>query len=144
MPPGYSSYLQKTINSILKIVTIIIIPVGLLLFISQYFYSGQTYNEAILSTVAGIIGMIPEGLILLTSTVLAVSVIRLSKLKVLVQQLYCIETLARVDTICIDKTGTLTEGSMEVFDVVSLNNKYNIEEILSEYEQLSSIYVFQM
>ena len=75
--------------------------------------------------------MIPEGLILLTSTVLAVSVIRLSKKNVLVQQLYCIETLARVDTICLDKTGTLTEGIMEVEDVIHLNKKYNYEDILS-------------
>ena len=79
---------------------------------------------------AAIIGMIPEGLILLTSTVLAVSVIRLSKKRVLVQQLYCIETLARVDTICLDKTGTLTEGRMEVYDVIPLNDKYDYKTIL--------------
>ena len=66
--------------------------------------------------------MIPEGLVLLTSTVLAVSVIRLSKSKVLVQELYCIETLARVDTLCLDKTGTLTEGRMEVNDFIPLDN----------------------
>lgn len=77
--------------------------------------------------------MIPEGLILLTSTVLAVSVIRLSKRKVLVQELYCIETLARVDTLCLDKTGTITEGKMEVNDVIEISEtKGNLEEILEQ------------
>lgn len=74
-----SSYLQNTINKILKIITFMIVPVGLLLFISQYFYSGQTYNEAILSTVAGIIGMIPEGLVLLTSIALTAGVVKMAK-----------------------------------------------------------------
>ena len=84
---------------------------------TQFFFSDQTYTEAVLSSVAGIIGMIPDGLLLLTSSVMAVSVVRLSKYKVLVQQLYCIETLARVDVICLDKTGTITEGTMELSKV---------------------------
>ena len=75
--------------------------------------------------------MIPEGLVLLTSTVLAVSVVKLSKEKVLVSNLYCIETLARVDTVCLDKTGTLTEGIMEVEKVIELNDKYDYKKILS-------------
>ena len=126
-----NSEIMKTLKTIIKIISIVIIPLGILLFLKQYNLSGNTINGAVVNTVAAIIGMIPEGLILLTSTVLAVSVIRLSKKRVLVQQLYCIETLARVDTICLDKTGTLTEGVMEVEDVISLNDKYDYKIILS-------------
>jgi len=125
-----NSEIMKTLNRIIKIMSIVIIPIGILLFISQYNLD-KNITESIISTVAALVGMIPEGLVLLTSTVLAVSVIRLSKRNVLVQQLYCIETLARVDTICLDKTGTLTEGVMEVEDVVVLNDKYDYKSILS-------------
>lgn len=84
-------------------------------------------------TVAALIGMIPEGLILLTSSVMAVSVLRLAKYNVLVQQLYCIETLARVDVICLDKTGTITEGKMELKKTVPYkNNKKEIDKIIGE------------
>ena len=130
-----NSEIMKTLNRIIKIMSIIIIPVGILLFLSQYNLD-KNVTESIINTVAALVGMIPEGLVLLTSTVLAVSVIRLSKRDVLVQQLYCIETLARVDTICLDKTGTLTEGVMEVEDVVVLNDKYNHVEILSKISRV--------
>lgn len=126
-----NSEIMKTLKKIIKIISIIIVPLGIILFLRQYNLAGNILEDAVVNTVAAIIGMIPEGLVLLTSTVLAVSVIRLSKRKVLVQQLYCIETLARVDTICLDKTGTLTEGTMEVEDVISLNDKYDYKEILS-------------
>jgi len=125
-----NSEIMKTLNRIIKIMSIIIVPVGIMLFFKQYNYD-KNMTDAVINTVAALIGMIPEGLMLLTSTVLAVSVIRLSKRKVLVQQLYCIETLARVDTICLDKTGTLTEGTMEVEDVVVLNENYDYVKILS-------------
>lgn len=126
-----SSYLQSTINKILKIVTIIIVPVGILLFITQYFSSGQSYSEAILGTVAGIIGMIPEGLVLLTSVALTAGVIKMAKKNVVIQKLHGIEVLACTDILCLDKTGTITDGTMEVLDVVVLNNKVNIEEIIA-------------
>lgn len=126
-----NSEIMETLKKIIKVISIIIVPLGIILFLRQYNLAGNILEEAVVNTVAAIIGMIPEGLVLLTSTVLAVSVIRLSKRKVLVQQLYCIETLARVDTICLDKTGTLTEGTMEVEDVISLNDKYDYKEILS-------------
>lgn len=126
-----SSYLQNTINNILKIVTFLIIPVGILLFISQYFYSNQTYSEAILSTVAGIIGMIPEGLVLLTSIALTAGVIKMAKQNVIIQKLHGIEILSCTDVLCLDKTGTITDGTMEVFDTVILNKKVNVEEILA-------------
>ncbi len=126
-----SSYLQKTINSILKIITIIIVPVGILLFITQYFYSHQTYSEAILGTVAGIIGMIPEGLVLLTSVALTAGVIKMAKENVIIQKLHGIEVLSCTDILCLDKTGTITDGTMEVVDTVVLNNKINLEEIIA-------------
>ena len=125
-----NSEIMRTLNRVIKIMSIIIVPIGIILFLKQY-NMDKNMTDAVINTVAALVGMIPEGLILLTSTVLAVSVIRLSKRKVLVQQLYCIETLARVDTICLDKTGTLTEGVMEVEDVVVLNKKYKYETILS-------------
>ncbi len=126
-----SSYLQNVINKILKIITIVIIPLGGLLFISQYFYSKQSYSEAILSTVAGIIGMIPEGLVLLTSVALTAGVIKMAKKKVIIQKLHGIEILSCTDILCLDKTGTITDGTMEVIELVSLNNEVNIEDIIA-------------
>ncbi len=109
-----NSEILKWINIIIKIIGIVIIPVGILLFYKEIFASHTPYREAVVSIVAALIGLIPEGLILLTSVVFAVGVIRLSRHKTLVQELYCIETLARVDTLCLDKTGTITEGAMQL------------------------------
>ncbi len=103
---------------ILKILTILIIPLGAITFFKEYNISGEL-SESMFRTIASIIGMIPEGLILLTSSVMAVGIIKLYRVKVLVQQLYSIEILARVNTICLDKTGTLTEGRMEYSDFIS-------------------------
>lgn len=106
------SELRSSMNKILKFISIVILPIGIALFCKQYFLSGEGYNAAILDTVSAMLGMIPQGLVLLISTALALGVIRLSARKTLVQELYCIETLARVDTLCLDKTGTITEGRM--------------------------------
>ena len=126
-----SSEIMRSLNKIITTVSFLIIPLGILLYFKQLSLPGNTTNEAILNTVAALIGMIPEGLVLLTSTVLAVGVIRLAQRKVLVQDLYCIEALARVDTICLDKSGTITEGIMEVVDVVDLDKEFDSNEILA-------------
>ena len=114
------SKLFTLMNKIVKYISYTLIPVGALLLWSRFRTESDTAT-AITSTVAGLINMIPEGLILLTSSVLALATIRLSKRKVLVQDLYSIETLARVDTICLDKTGTLTSGNMVVQDFILPN-----------------------
>lgn len=128
-----NSLLLNSLNKIIKLVSIVIVPIGLLLFINQYFIIKNTFGDAIVNVVAALIAMIPEGLVLLTSTVLAVSSIKLARKNVLIGQLYSIETLARVDTICFDKTGTLTEGTMEVKDFIPLTHKkYDVNLIMSE------------
>ena len=129
------SQILSSFKFIIKLCTIIILPLGLMLFVSKFFIHSGTIQSSVLSTVSALVGMIPSGMILLTSTVLAVSVIRLSRQKVLVNEMYCIETLARVDVICLDKTGTLTAESMNVTDVLTFDN--SLEEIKSA---LSSIY----
>ena len=109
-----------SLNAIVKVIGFALIPIGILLFSKQYFILHDTLPDAVVSAVAAMIGMIPEGLVLLTSVVFAVSVIRLSRYKTLVQDLYCTESLARVDVLCLDKTGTITEGVMQVDDVLPL------------------------
>lgn len=133
-----NSEIMDSLKRIIKFLTFTIIPIGASLFYSQLNVEDATFQEAVVKSVAGVIGMIPEGLVLLTSTVLAVSVIRLSKSKVLVQELYCIETLARVDTLCLDKTGTLTEGIMEVKDFIPVNRtQKEMNNILSNFAKFS-------
>ncbi|MBP3921620.1 MAG: HAD-IC family P-type ATPase [Ruminiclostridium sp.] len=120
------SEMLGSINYVLKVIGICIIPMILLMFGKELLLSHSTLSQAIVSTVSSIIGMIPEGLVLMASMVLAVSVIRLATRKTLAQDLYCVETLARVDVLCLDKTGTITEGCMEVTDVISLDgNNYD-------------------
>ncbi len=115
------SEIMQTLNRIIGVISLIIVPVGFILLYNQLQLDGNTYTEAVVQTVAALIGMIPEGLVLLTSTVLAVSVVRLAKQQVMVQDLYCIESLARVDTLCLDKTGTLTQGNLLVSGMEPLN-----------------------
>lgn len=128
----HKSQLRDSINFIIKTIGIIIIPVGVLLFSKQLFITGATFPEAIVSTVAALLGMVPEGLVLLTSVALAVGSINLAKHNTLVQELYCIETLARVDTLCLDKTGTITEGNMQVEDLIPLHGEIaELKQILA-------------
>ena len=130
-----NSVIMNSFEKMLKVLSIVIIPVGILLFVNQLNVTDYNVVDSVFNTVGALIGMIPEGLLLLTSSVMAVSVVRLSKYHVLVQQLYCIETLARVDVICLDKTGTITEGSMEVAKIIPEKNiKINkLDELLSNY-----------
>ncbi len=126
-----SSEMMNAINKIIKLVSICIIPMAAITFYKQFVIINQTFDKAVVSTVAALIAMIPEGLVLLSSIVLAVSVIRLSREKTLVQELYCIETLARVNVLCLDKTGTITEGQMRLLDVIDLKSgDIAIEKIL--------------
>ena len=125
------SVIMDSFEALLKIISIFIIPIGIVMYFSQMSITNDP-SISLFGTVASLIGMIPEGLVLLTSSVMAVSVIRLSKYKVLVQQLYAIESLARVDVICLDKTGTLTKGSMQVvkYETLSKTNE-NIPDIMN-------------
>ena len=127
-----NSEIMTSLSKIIKLISFIIIPVGILLFFNQLDLDSYDWKTAVVSTVAALIGMIPEGLVLLTSTVLAVSVTRLARKKVLVQELYCIETLARVDVLCLDKTGTITEGRMSVDKIIPAKNytEGEVKEIL--------------
>ncbi|MGW2376282.1 MULTISPECIES: HAD-IC family P-type ATPase [Kitasatospora] len=111
------SELRSGINSILRFITYLLIPTALGLIVSQLAVEGRDWREAVRRMVAGIVPMVPEGLVLLTSVAFAIGVIRLGRRQCLVQELPAIEGLARVDTVCLDKTGTLTEGGMDVIDL---------------------------
>lgn len=129
----YPSELRDSIDAIIRFCTIVLIPTGATLFIKQMMDAQTPWRDAVLATVAAVIGMIPEGLVLLTSTALALGAVKLARKKVLIQELYCIETLARVDTLCLDKTGTITQGSMKVVltDGLGISSDEEIQYILS-------------
>lgn len=111
------SQLIRAMDKVAKFTGYFIIPVGLLLFVQAYFFRGNSAFLSVVSTAAALLGMLPKGLVLLISISLAGGVIALSRKKVLVQDLYCIETLAHVDMLCLDKTGTITQGNMQVQEV---------------------------
>ena len=115
---GEQSEMIRSLDKLVKVVGVAIIPIGILLFSQQYFYAGATFKNSVTSMVAAILGMIPEGLYLLASVALAVSLMRLAGEKVLVHDMKCIETLARVNVLCVDKTGTITENTMKVQEFV--------------------------
>ncbi len=128
-----TSEMQDTIRSIIRFISILIIPLGLLLLRSQYLSTGD-WPAAIVHTVSGVIGMIPEGLVLLTSISFILGVGRLAKKQALVQEMEAIEALARVDILCTDKTGTITTGDLEVADVIPFSGLAieSIHKIMSE------------
>lgn len=115
------SEMMRSLDKLIKFIGIALIPIGIALFISQKTKADLSVSESIVATVSALIGMIPEGLYLLTSVALVLSVMRLSRRKVLVRDMNCVETLARVDTLCVDKTGTITEPGMDVDELVCLN-----------------------
>ncbi len=133
-----NSPLRNDVNRIVTWVGWIIIPVGVLLATSQYLRRDETWQQSIISTVAGLIGMVPEGLVLLTSVAFAVGVVHLAKRRCLVQELPAIEVLARVDVLCADKTGTITEGALEVAEVELLNgvDAHTVNSVLTALAHL--------
>lgn len=118
MQEGEQSEMIRSLDKLVKSVGIAIIPIGVLLFGQAFFFQHDPFRSSVTSMVAAIIGMIPEGLYLLASVALAVSSMRLAKKKVLLHDMKCIETLARVDVLCVDKTGTITENTMKVQKVI--------------------------
>lgn len=116
------SEMIRSINLIVKWVGIVIIPIGLILFWQSHFVNGESITKSVTSTVAAIIGMIPEGLYLLTTVALALSTMKLARKKVLLHDMKSIETLARVDVLCVDKTGTITEPDMKLKEIFPCKN----------------------
>lgn len=118
-----NSELLNSMRKVTRLTSFIIIPVGVLLFVQAFFFRDQVIKSSVVSTAAALLGMLPKGLVLLISISLATGVIKLAKKKVLVQDLYSVETLAHVDTLCLDKTGTITEGKMQVSNVETFNEE---------------------
>ncbi len=130
-----TSEMQDSIKRIIKVIGFVIIPVGILLFLSQRSVEGTTLSDAMVNTVAGVIGMIPEGLVLLTSISFILGVGRLAVKRALVQEMEAIEALARVNVLCTDKTGTITTGELKVKDIVPLS-KNLLEQLADDtYEE---------
>ena len=128
------SVLMTDLNKLIRWISCILIPAGVLLFVKQYFLLHASLEHAVPSSVAAMIGMIPEGLMLLTSVAMAVGVVRLGRRNTLVQELYGIETLARADVLCLDKTGTLTTGRMKVTSLVPLEaDEHELRAALSRF-----------
>lgn len=127
---GEQSEMIRSLNKLVKVVGILIIPIGILLFSQQFFIEKIGFQTSVTSMVAAVIGMIPEGLYLLATVALVVSVMRLAKQKVLAHDMKCIETLARVNVLCVDKTGTITENTMQVDRVVEAAPYLEMEEKL--------------
>ena len=114
------SELMNALDKIVKFTSFFILPLGALLFLHSYFVLDNSLQETVTTTSAALLGMLPKGLVLLTSVSLVVGVIKLAKQQTLVQELFCIENLSRVDMLCLDKTGTITQGRMKVSDVLPL------------------------
>ncbi len=122
-----NSEIATSLTKFIKIMSIILVPLGVALFCVKYFMQNNELNETVLTVMGTLIGMIPSGLVALTSAVFCVSVVKLSRHNTLAQDLYCSEILARVDVLCLDKTGTITEGKMEVTEIVEKSG--SLEEI---------------
>lgn len=131
MKTGEQSEMMRSLNKLVKIVGIALIPIGAILFAQGYFFNDESMKESIVSMVAAVIGMIPEGLYLLASVALAVGALRLARNKVMLHDMKSIETLARVDVLCVDKTGTITEDKMSVSDFYGIGDYKDRKEELN-------------
>lgn len=132
------SEMIASINKLVLFVEIAIIPIGIALFVQSYLYQKVDFSESIVSMVAAIIGMIPEGLYLLATIAMAVSAVRLAQNQVLLHDMKSIETLARVNVLCVDKTGTITKNEMKVCELINLNERdlvseRKLEELISDF-----------
>lgn len=134
---GIHSELLSSMREVTHFTAFLIPPLGILLFLEAFLLRGDTLNHAVVTTAAGLLGMLPKGLVLLISISLAVGIITLSRKKVLVQELFALETLAHVDTLCLDKTGTLTQGKMQVEKVYSAEPQGSVlfEELIGSFLQ---------
>ena len=130
-----TSEMQDSIKRIIKIIGFVIIPVGILLFLSQRSIDGTSLSDAMVNTVAGVIGMIPEGLVLLTSISFILGVGRLARKRALVQEMEAIEALARVNVLCTDKTGTITTGELKVKEIIPLDKELLVHLADGTYEE---------
>ena len=131
---GEQSEMIRSLDRLVKVVGILIVPIAIILFVQQFRFNHQSLRDAVTSTAAAIIGMIPEGLYLLASVAMAVSVIRLARGKVLVHSMKSIETLARVDVLCVDKTGTITDDTMTVKEFVPVNKTVPVHSLTDTFD----------
>lgn len=127
MKRGEQSEIIRSLNKIVKMAGIAIIPIGIVMFCQQYFWGGQDLQASVRAMVAAVIGMIPEGLFLLASVTLVISAMKLARRQVMLHDMKSIETLARVDTLCVDKTGTITEEKMKLVEVVDFVGRAQAE-----------------
>ncbi|MEG1529874.1 MAG: HAD-IC family P-type ATPase, partial [Clostridia bacterium] len=132
-----SSDILRSLNKVVKVMAILIVPLGISLFCIKYLLQAGGLNVTVINTIGTLIGMIPSGLVALSSAVFCISVIRLAKHKTLAQDMYCVETLARVDVLCLDKTGTITEGTMEVNSISPKagGDENEIKQILKNFTE---------
>lgn len=135
MKQGEQSEIIRSLNKIVKMAGVAIIPIGIVMFCQQYFGAGQDLQASVRAMVAAVIGMIPEGLFLLASVTLVISAMKLARRQVMLHDMKSIETLARVDTLCVDKTGTITEEKMRLERMVNFGKRTEVQnrEILSEF-----------
>ncbi len=132
---GEQSEMIRSLNCLIMVMGILIIPIGIALFVQSFIYNGESFYTSITSMVAAVIGMIPEGLYLLASVAMAVSAVRLARQEVLIHDMKCIETLARVNVLCVDKTGTITEPGMSVyrFEVLGEEKEEQVKALLCDF-----------
>ncbi len=124
--------MMNSLNKLVEIIGILIIPIGIIMFVQEYLWMGVSLKDSVVAVIAALVGMIPEGLYLLASVALVVSVMRLGKKNVLVHEMVCVETLARVNVLCVDKTGTITENKMAVQQIIPFEQHYESQKSLHE------------